>query len=201
MSVKLDLYKAIKIKLLSLTIDELILYKQTEINSLSLYKQSELEQLLILKQTESNPNVIATFGHWNNQFSEIENEIQFRFPAVFVEFSSIDWSTDVKCDQTNQTQQQRGQCDITLHIGLKNLNKEDTAFEQDIVIVDNIVQQLNTIQGENFTPLVRISEGDDTNKGNIRDWTVRFRTNIHETGIYTDQIGQLVTLKLNTNYE
>lgn len=200
MSVKIDLYNAIKDKLLSLKVDEISIFKETESSSLAIYKESENEGFTILKETETAKGLIATFGHWNDQFSQIENEIAFRFPAVFLEFTDLDWKTNVNTSLVNQSQQRSGQCEFVLHIGIKNLAKEADSFEQDVLIIDEIVSRINTLQGENFTPISVINEKDDNNKGNIRAWNVTFRTNVKETGIYLEKTGHLVELKLTGTY-
>lgn len=140
----------------------------------------------VLAMTDSGSNkIVNTFGHWNNQFDRINEEKQFLFPAVYLEFSSISWKTDVKVDNKNHTQQARGVCNLTIHVGVENKKDEDDSFPLDIAIIDSIYDQLNGLQGVQFTPLKRISESDDTNHNNIRHWLVVYETEIHEKG-FTD---------------
>jgi len=39
--------------------------------------------------------IIKTSGHYNNQYDLINQEIQFVFPAAFIAFSDLPWTTDV----------------------------------------------------------------------------------------------------------
>src|SRR6056297_887677 len=135
MSAKLVLYNAIKTKVLSMLDD-------------------------------SSNTIVKSFGHWNNQFDRINEEIQFLFPAAYLEFQLLDWSTDLGVSQKNQTQQARALCNIILHIGVENKKDEEDSFPEDIAIIDSIYDQLNGFQditSNQFTPLKRISETDDTN--------------------------------------
>lgn len=146
--------------------------------------------------------IVNTFGHFNNQFDRINEEIQFLFPAIYLEFSPIEWSTDVGVSQVNHSQQQRAICDVILHIGVENKKDESDSFLEDIAIIDEIYNQLNGLNGTQFTPLVRISESDDVNHNNIRDWQVTYRCELHEKGYDGTQIdatvGGTVEIKLKT---
>lgn len=135
----------------------------------------------------SSNTIVKTFGHWNNQFDRINEEKQFLFPAVFIEFSSIEWKTDVNVDNKNHSQQARGDCNITLHIGIENKSDEDDSFPVDIAVIDSIYDQLNGLQGVQFTPLKRTSESDDINHNNIRHWQVSYNTTLHEKGYDGDK--------------
>ena len=143
-------------------------------------------KLLAIKDDQAVPEtIVKTSGHWNNQFDLIEKEIPFKFPAVFIEFSNLDWKTDVGIDQKNATQQARADCNITLHIGTWNIKDESDSFPEDLAIIDSIYDQINGFQdttSNQFTPLKRTNEGDDTNKSNIRHWTVTFNTALQEKG-------------------
>lgn len=130
----------------------------------------------------SSNKIIKTFEHWNNQFDRITEEKQFLFPAVFIEFASIEWKTDVNVSNKTHTQQARGVCNLTIHIGVENKSDEEDSFPVDIAIIDSVYDQLNGLQGVQFTPLKRISESDDVNHDNILHWQVNYETEIHEKG-------------------
>lgn len=169
---------------------------------LALYNAIKTKVLAMLDDQETPATIVKTFGHWNNQFDRINEEIQFLFPSVFIEFQSIDWKTDVGVDQKNQTQQQRGDCNVILHIGCENKKDESDSFPEDIAIIDSIHDQLNGLQGTQFTPLKRISENDDTNKNNIRHWQIAYNTRLHEKGYESNKTdateGGTVAIKIIT---
>lgn len=167
-------------------------------------------RLLAIKDDEEVPvSIVKTSGHWNNQFDRVNEEIQFVFPAVYIEFSSLDWKTDVGVDQKNHTQQARANCDITLHIGIENIKDETDSFPEDLAIIDSIYDQLNGYEDTStnqFTPLKRTTETDDNNKNNIRHWTITFNTMLSEKGYEgsetdaTDGGSTVIAIGLTTNY-
>ena len=177
MSAKLFLYNAVKTKLLAMTDDQ-----------------------------EVPVTIVKTSGHYNNQFELINEEIQFVFPAAFIAFTEIPWTTDVGVDQKNSTQQQRAQCNIEIHIGIENKKDEVDSFPEDIAIIDSIHDQLNGLEGTQFTPLKRIGEVDDIDKSNIRHWVVTYQTELHEKGYEGTQIdatdggGTTIAITIDNNY-
>ena len=161
-------------------------------------------KLLAIKDDQTVPEtIVKTSGHWNSQFDLIEQEIPFKFPAVFIEFSNLEWKTDVGIDQKNATQQARANCDVTLHIGTLSIKDENDSFPEDLAIIDSIYDQINGFQdtvSNQFTPLKRTTETDDTNKDNLRHWTITFNTTLHEKGYSGSQTdateGGLVEIKI-----
>ena len=162
-------------------------------------------KLLSIKDDADN-FIVKTSGHYNNQFDRINEEIQFQFPAAFISFADLPWSTDMGVDQKNSTQQQRARCVIEIHIGTKNIKDEVDSFPEDIAIIDSIHDQLNGLQGTQFTGLERINELDDTNKSNLRHWIVTYETELHEKGYErgqtdaTDGGDTTIEIKLTSNY-
>lgn len=147
-------------------------------------------KLLAIKN-DSGITIVKTAGHYNNQFDRINEEIQYIFPATFIAFTDIPWNTSVGAVQNNSTQEQKAQCNIEIHIGLKNLKDEADSFPEDIAIIDSINDQLNGLQDEVnhlFTPLKRIGETDDTNTSNIRHWVITYQTELHEKGYVGSQV-------------
>ena len=152
---------------------------------LVLYNALKAKLLAIKDDQDPAVTIVKTCGHWNNQFDRINEEIQFIFPAVFIEFSNLEWKTNMGVDQVNHTRQGEANCDVTLHIGLTNLKDEVDSFPEDLAIIDSIYDQINEFQdtvSNQFTPLKRTTETDDTNKSNLRHWTVTFNTTLHEKG-------------------
>ena len=150
--------------------------------SAKLFLYNAVKTKLLAIKNDSDVAIVKTSGHWNNQFDLIEEEIQINFPAAFISFTNMDWSTDVGVANKNSTQQQRSKCNIEIHVGITNLKDEYDSFPEDIAIIDSIHDQLNGLQGTQFTPLKRIAEVDDTNKGNIRHWVITYETELHEKG-------------------
>ena len=132
---------------------------------------------------------IQTFGIWNNQFEHLGvDEIDFNFPAVFVEFASIPWtSSQIQPRRQGNTgdvikQQKSQDTIITLHIGFSFLKEPIRSFRDMDPIIDKIYFALQGLEGEQFSPLLRIDERQDTEHGRIIDWQVDFRTMMEQTG-------------------
>lgn len=161
---------------------------------------------LLAMVDDQDATIVKTSGHYNNQFDRINEEIQYVFPAAFIEFTEMPWTTDVGAVQENQTQQQRAQCNISIHIGIENKKDELDSFPEDIAIIDSIHDQLNGLQGDQFTPLKRINEIDDTNHDNIIHWVIVYETELHEKGFEGNQTDateggtKTIAVTLTSNY-
>ena len=165
---------------------------------LVLYNAIKTKLLAMNDGAETPVTIVKTSGHYNNQFERIVEEIQFTFPAAFIAFTDIPWNTSVGSVQNNSTQEQKAQCNIEIHIGTTNLKDEVDSFPEDIAIIDSIHDQLNGLQGTQFTPLKRIGEVDDTNNSNLRHWVITYQTELHEKGYEGTDVdaadGQVITI-------
>ena len=140
---------------------------------------------------------IQTAGLWNSQFN-IENETQIpqkNFPAVYIEFTSIPWSQSLQ-EAENQSntvkpitkEQQAENVIITIHQGFSQLKDVDISFPEIGVIIDKIYYALQLLEGDEYNPLRRIAERQDTDHGRIIDWQTDFTTMFSQLGEEKDLI-------------
>lgn len=124
---------------------------------------------------------IKSIGKWNNQILNDAQEDQYEYPAVFIEFSSVEWlPSDLKPTQSNKGQQQKGTVEVTLHICHKDLRDSTDTFETHIAFTKLVWDKINQLQGTYFTPLQRLRDVDDVDHGIIRDWQQTYSTQVTE---------------------
>lgn len=155
---------------------------------------------------------IETIRLWNNQFDTISTERAFNFPAVFIEFSEIPWTTsNLKPSrlgpQGDTTKEQKGEgALITIHIGFSRLEDETISFP----IIDPIIDKIYfAIQGlkrnERYTSLLRVSETQDTDHERVIDWQMAFSTMLFQCGeldtTLTEIPGGTLELELDTDLD
>ena len=132
---------------------------------------------------------VETIQLWNSQLANENEEIPFNFPAVFIEFSELAWtSTNLKPSrlgtQGNVTKEQEGEGGlIILHIAFSRLENETISFP----IIDPVIDKVYfAIQGlkrkERYTSLLRVSELQDTDHGRVIDWQMGFSTMLFQCG-------------------
>jgi hypothetical protein len=123
--------------------------------------------------------VVFKVDLYNNQFEHEPEERPFKYPAVFIEFSSIEYF-----DGTSGVQ--KCELEMTLHCGFHSL--VDTISFLDTIQL--IAQSIHKFGGDYFAPFIRISENMDVNHDNVTVWQIVFRTSLtDENSIVTrDQI-------------
>ncbi|MDH4127164.1 MAG: hypothetical protein OEV44_00310 [Spirochaetota bacterium] len=130
---------------------------------------------------------IAELKHvlkYNSQDKYDEKIIPKQYPQAWIHFSSIDWNSSLLMPHNkNQTQEQKGIINITIHIEQFSLSGNETTWKPDLNLVNNVYRKLTNLKGENFTQLQRISETDDIDNNNIRDWQITFSTMVVENGV------------------
>jgi hypothetical protein len=139
---------------------------------------------------------------WNNQldFMESGEQIPFLFPAVFVDFSTIEFSDVGDKWQTINLE-------MNLHICSELWN--DTDQEENLIVFDlkdEIYKALGQVKIDNSTPLVRILEQTDTTHTNIyhyiQTWSFSITDNSQETWIeLTNVLLNLTAIREITNYD
>jgi len=134
---------------------------------------------------------VLTFGLWNNQFEHMNEEKQFNFPCVFVEFGGLTWVPQVPNGRRQALgtgnvgkEQKADSAIITLHCGFFRLDDVDVSFPK----IDPIIEKIYfAVQGlgfdeNNFGSLIRIEERHDTDHDMIIDWQQDFRCLMQQGG-------------------
>lgn len=104
---------------------------------------------------------------WNSQITHESVEKPFNFPAVFVEFSAMDYTSEAFGIQKCETE-------ITIHCVFSQLVETITFLD----FVQLVVNSLNEFSGTYFTGLKRIKEIQDVNHDRVMDWQILFKTTI-----------------------
>lgn len=131
---------------------------------------------------------IETIELWNSQLENESDETSFNFPAVFIEFADIPWtSTNQQPSRLgvegNVSKQQKGAgALITLHIAFSQLNDETVSFPIISPIIDKVYFSIQGLQGTFYTPLLRVAERQDTDHDRVIDWQMDFNTMMNECG-------------------
>lgn len=112
---------------------------------------------------------------YNNQFEHEPEEKPFKYPAIFIEFSDIQYF-----DGTSGVQ--KCELEMTLHCGFHSL--VDTINFLDTIQL--ISQSIHNFSGDYFSPFIRISENMDVNHDNVTVWQIVFKcTMTDENSIVT----------------
>ena len=131
---------------------------------------------------------IETVELWNSQLVNEDKETSFNFPAVFIEFADIPWtSTNLKPSKLggegDVTKQQKGAgALITLHIVFSQLENETVSFPIISPIIDKIYFAIQGLTGTFYGPLLRVAERQDTDHDRVIDWQMDFNTMMFECG-------------------
>lgn len=131
---------------------------------------------------------------WNNQLNNEARESSFLWPAVFIEFSDIDW------EDTHEGVQE-GDVEVTLHQVYKTLKDEDLALFDYVCEVHAAVQGFD---GEHFTALGRTEGKQDTNHDGAIDWQTKYDTRVSDGGGYrhnTSPVATITSLVVNADLD
>ena len=100
---------------------------------------------------------------WNSQIDNEQTEKPFRFPALFLEFTNIDFRSETsgvqKCD-----------LEFTIHCCFSQLI-------DDIDLLDtfqNVASALHLYSDDYFSAITRVSEQMDPDHDRVIDWTITF---------------------------
>jgi hypothetical protein len=150
-----------------------------------------------LEEIPSVKNVL----HYNSQDAlNYEKDISLRFPQVWIQLTSIDWNpSELESHNSNRTRQQKSEnVQITIFSATFSLNTDDETFEDDLDLIDEIYRKLTMLDGENFSPLQRISEADTPTNNNVRVWQQVYSTMLTEKAVAdNDTDAAPVTLIIN----
>lgn len=134
---------------------------------------------------QSKVSEIGTFGLFNGQFDNEDKESAFNYPAVFIEFADIPWvQSNQKTEGSKRIkkEQKGGGAIITVHIGFSHLENETVSFKLIDPIIEKVYYAIQTLQGDLYTALLRISERQDTDHDRVIDWQMDFSTMMLQLG-------------------
>jgi hypothetical protein len=125
---------------------------------------------------------------YNSQDVNNEKSIQKQYPQAWIHLSSVDWNPSMlTAHNQDATQEQKGILTITVHIEQYSLKGNEATWKPDLALINTVYRKLANMSGENYTPLQRVSEVDDINNNNVRDWPISFTTEVTEAGISKEQ--------------
>lgn len=131
---------------------------------------------------------IETVELWNSQLENESDEKPFNFPAVFIEFAEIPWTTTNQQPSTlgaqgDVTKEQKGDgALITLHIAFSQLEDETVSFPIISPIIDKVYFAIQGLTGTFYKPLLRVAERQDTDHDRVIDWQMDFTALIFQCG-------------------
>lgn len=152
---------------------------------------------------------IETIELWNSQLDNENDEIPFNFAAIFIEFIEINWSSSnlsppkIGSDGNKRKEQKGAGTIVMLHLAFSQLEDETISFPIISPIIDSVYFAVQLLQGDFYTPLLRISEEQDTDHGRVIDWQMGFSTMINQCGELDDSLNEIPggTLDVNVNVD
>lgn len=149
---------------------------------------SKLDLYNAVKAAVKTVKEIKTFGIWNNQFADANDpkELPFNFPAVFMEYSNIPWtSSQIGIPRHLSKVQKEQKADgvtFTLHFGFHFYKDVHDSFETVDEITELVYFAVQGISGDNFTSFLRTGERQDTDHDQILHWQMDFAGSIQQNG-------------------
>ena len=143
----------------------------------------------ILDQVKEIKHVLL----FNNQFEKDKEEQAFTYPNAFVEFSQLIWNT-------NGQQTQKGEMQLTIHLGFESLKYEADNFD----IIQSVFVALQGYSNGCYTGLNRIQEEQDTDHDNVIIWKIIFETTIDDTEAHPSnklQENTISTIEINKDLD
>lgn len=121
---------------------------------------------------------------YNSQDVNNEKEIQKQYPQSWISLSTIDWNTsELTAHNQDATQQQKGNITITIHIEQFSLSGNEKTWKPDLTLINTVYRKIANMSGDGYSPLQRVSETDDIDNNNVRDWQILFTTQVTECGV------------------
>lgn len=114
---------------------------------------------------------IAHCSKWNNQIQNIEDEIPFNRPALFIEIESVSWD---KYSKTSKT----GIVTLVLHVisDCYDTHADDADAMDALDLTDEVTQIMETTKLSNCTPFININTFLDNDHGNLIAHSIMFNT-------------------------
>ena len=156
--------------------------------------------------------IINTVELWNNQIENEAEEISINYPAVYIEFGEIPWTSTNQQPSTlgpqgNVTKEQKGVgALVMIHIAHSQLDDETVSFPIIDAVNDTVYFAIQGLfKNEKYSPLLRITELQDVDHGRVIDWQMGFLTTMFQCGQADDTLikidGGTITLILTTDLD
>ena len=119
-----------------------------------------------IKTTLLNKTKINSVKLFNSQFSNLGDEDVISFPSVLVEFSLIDYISELEGFQ-------KGDFNVRLHVGFQTLKTDDLSI---LDLLETINFEVSGIVFEvDISGFSRLSERQDVDHDNLIVWTLDFK--------------------------
>jgi len=131
---------------------------------------------------------IKHFDYWNENIQNQDVATSYQTPAVFFEYSTIEWIESTKgsfekC--TDKTPPLQGYAEFTLHIVIRK-NESSDIDTSELRHFDVINDVYKSVQWTTFDQIEghieRKRDQDDINHNALRDWQMTFGCNVLESG-------------------
>ena len=126
-----------------------------------------------LKSNKNDGNEVQYVGLWNNEIENIQGNIAFPLPAVFVEFETIEW------DQGGLNMR-TGDVAIRLHIitamqmpWVNNETEENRDIEY-LELINKINRKIQGLEGDNFSKMMLTTSATNHNHNELVESIERF---------------------------
>lgn len=160
----------------------------------------------------NNVKVINTVELWNSQLENESDEKPFNYPAVFIEFAEIPWTSTNQQPSTlgnvgNVTKEQKGVDSlIIIHIAHSQLEDETISFPIIDVVNDKVYFAIQGLfVNQKYSPILRVAERQDTDHDRIIDWQMDFLTTMFQCGeadnTLVEIVGGTITLVLTKDLD
>lgn len=145
---------------------------------------------------------VYTFELFNSQYDNEPTERVTKYPAIFIEFTDINWlqsshraARNIKktVDIGNLTHQQKGSMTICIHIAYKTLKNETDSFTEIDAIVTSVYQSLSNYEIEDCTGLQRVRDEQDPNHDGVVVWKTYFTTSVEDKAFHDTNIVEAIT--------
>lgn len=125
-------------------------------------KKQFFENIKSKLETELNGD-IKHIALWNSQIDNEQTEKPFRFPALFLEFTNMDFRSETsgvqKCD-----------LEFVIHCCFSQLVDDIDLLDT----VQNVALALHLHSGDYFSAITRIEEQMDSDHDRVIDWQITF---------------------------
>jgi len=151
---------------------------------------NEIKDILSDLANEDGSKVFNRVAIWNSQILNESIEQAFNFPAAFIHFSEINWTTLQNAGGYHtplQEQQRANETTITIHICHKHLENAEDSFSIIQPINEKVYFALQGKQTDTYGPLVRKAERQDDNHNAVIDWQMDFGAPLVQLGQSVDK--------------
>ncbi|MCK5644935.1 MAG: hypothetical protein KAJ19_29315, partial [Gammaproteobacteria bacterium] len=145
----------------------------------------------------TNGGAITVFkyvGHFNGQGINDVNNFAYDTPAVFISFDLIEWiHTKHDTPEVDVSRAQSGRIRFSLHYFFHDLRTDTDSFTDHLQTIDYVYHSILGLRSDSsvlgkISSMRRVSEVDDNDNNNLREWISTYETAVEETGITPGRI-------------